>query len=122
MTGPMTRDAFIWAEFNEIAPGRSSRPTRPGRMAEYVGPNMALPAPTMKTMTTRSTLEGSGESTTRATPTENTSCSIDRMIKKRLRSTLSASRPPTMGRTSVGPSWAKMMMPTKVAECVRSYA
>ena len=31
------------------------------------------------------------------------------------RSTLSASRPPTIGRSSVGPSWAKMMTPTKVA-------
>ena len=122
MIGPMTRDAFIWAEFSEIAPGRSSRPTRPGRMAEYAGPNMALPAPTMNTMATRSTLEGSGDNTTRATATEKTSCSIDRMMRNRLRSTLSANRPPTMGRTRVGPSWAKMMTPTKVAEWVRSYA
>jgi hypothetical protein len=28
LTGPITRDAFIWAEFSEIAPGRSSRPTQ----------------------------------------------------------------------------------------------
>ena len=34
MTGPMTREAFIWAELSEMAPGRSARPTRPGRTAE----------------------------------------------------------------------------------------
>ena len=34
MTGPITLDAFIWAELSEIAPGRSSRPTSPGRTAE----------------------------------------------------------------------------------------
>ena len=34
MIGPMTRDAFIWAELREMAPARSSLPTRPGRMAE----------------------------------------------------------------------------------------
>ncbi len=34
MTGPMTRDAFIWAELREMAPGRSTLPTRPGRTAE----------------------------------------------------------------------------------------
>ena len=34
MTGPMTREAFIWAEFSEMAPGRSSLPTSPGRIAE----------------------------------------------------------------------------------------
>ena len=34
MTGPMTREAFIWAEFSEIAPGRSRLPTSPGRTAE----------------------------------------------------------------------------------------
>ena len=45
---------------------------------------------------------------------------MERTIKNRLRSTLSASRPPTMGRTRVGPSWAKMMMPTKLLEWVRS--
>ena len=63
---------------------------------------------------------GAADSTTRATPSENTSCSMDRRIRKRFRSTLSASRPPTIGRTRVGPSWAKMMTPTNVAECVRS--
>ena len=81
---------------------------------------MALPQPTPSTMTTSRTFEGCGEAATRATPMENTSCSIDRMIRKRLRSILSARRPPTMGRTRVGPSWAKMMTPTNVAECVRS--
>ena len=34
MTGPMTREAFIWAELSEMAPGRSSRPTIMGRTAE----------------------------------------------------------------------------------------
>ncbi len=34
MTGPMTLEAFICAEFSEIAPGRSSLPTSPGRIAE----------------------------------------------------------------------------------------
>jgi hypothetical protein len=34
MTGPMTRDAFIWAEFSEMAPGRSTLPTSPGSTAE----------------------------------------------------------------------------------------
>ena len=34
MAGPMTREAFIWAEFSEIAPGRSSLPTSPGSTAE----------------------------------------------------------------------------------------
>ena len=120
MIGPMTRDAFIWAELSEMAPGRSSLPTRPGRMAEYAGPNMALPAPTMSTITTSRTFEGWGDSTTSATPREKTSCSSERTISRRLRSTLSASSPPTIGRTSVGPSWAKMMMPTNVAEWVRS--
>ena len=81
---------------------------------------MALPAPTPSTMSTSRTCEGWGEAATRATPSEKTSCSIDRMMRKRLRSILSASRPPTIGRTRVGPSWAKMMTPTNVAECVRS--
>ena len=120
MIGPMTRDAFIWAELSEMAPGRSSLPTRPGRMAEYAGPNMALPAPTMRTISTNRTFEGWGESTTRATPREKTSCSSESTMRRRLRSTLSASRPPTMGRTRVGPSWAKMMIPTNVLEWVRS--
>ncbi len=120
MIGPMTRDAFIWAELSEMAPGRSSLPTRPGRTAEYAGPNMALPAPTIRTMSTSRTFEGWGERTTSATPREKTSCSSARMISRRRRSTLSASRPPTMGSTRVGPSWAKMMIPTNVAECVRS--
>src|ERR1700722_16729135 len=122
MTGPMTREAFIWAELSEMAPGRSCFPTSPGRTAEYAGPNIALPAPTPSTITTSRTCEGWGEDATRATPSENTICSIDRMMRKRLRSILSARRPPTMGRTRVGPSWAKMMTPTNVAECVRSYA
>ena len=30
MTGPMTRDAFIWAEFSEMAPGRSARSDQSG--------------------------------------------------------------------------------------------
>ena len=51
---------------------------------------------------------------------EKTSCSTAKMMSRRLRSILSASRPPTMGSTSAGPSWAKMMTPTNVAECVRS--
>jgi len=34
ITGPMTLDAFIWAEFSEMAPGRSALPTSPGRIAE----------------------------------------------------------------------------------------
>ena len=34
ITGPITRDAFIWAELSEMAPGRSERRTRAGRMAE----------------------------------------------------------------------------------------
>ena len=34
MTGPMTREAFIWAEFKEMAPGRSRLPTSPGSTAE----------------------------------------------------------------------------------------
>ena len=122
MTGPMTREAFIWAEFSEMAPGRSCLPTSPGRTAEYAGPNIALPAPTPSTITTSRTFDGWGEDATRATPSENTSCSMDKMMRKRLRSILSARRPPTMGRIRVGPSWAKMMTPTNVAECVRSYA
>jgi hypothetical protein len=81
---------------------------------------MALPAPTISTMTTSSTWDGCGDRTTSATPSENTSCSIASTIKNRLRSTLSASRPPNMGRMSVGPSWAKMITPTNVLECVRS--
>ena len=44
MTGPMTREAFIWAEFREMAPGRSRLPTSPGRTAEYDGPNMRAAA------------------------------------------------------------------------------
>ena len=81
---------------------------------------MALPTPTMTTISTSRTCEGWGDGTTRATPSENTSCSIDRTIRKFLRSTLSAMRPPTMASSRVGPSWAKMMMPTKVLEWVRS--
>ena len=54
-------------------------------------------------MSTSSTWEGWGEAATSATPSEKTSCSTDRMIRNRLRSTLSASRPPTIGRTRVGP-------------------
>ena len=34
MAGPMTREAFIWAEFSEMAPARSSRSTRAGKAAE----------------------------------------------------------------------------------------
>ena len=120
MTGPMTREAFIWAEFREMAPGRSRLPTSPGRTAEYAGPNMALPQPTPSTMITSRTFEGWGDAATRATPMEKTSCSTARIMSRRLRSILSASRPPTMGSTSAGPSWAKMMTPTNVAECVRS--
>ena len=41
------------------------------------------------------------------TPSEKTICSRDRTMRKRLRSTLSARRPPTTGRTRVGPNWAK---------------
>ena len=37
-----------------------------------------------------------------------------------LRSTLSAMRPPTMASSSAGPSWAKMITPTKVLEWVMS--
>ena len=33
MIGPITREPFIWAEFNEMAPGRSSWPTRAGSRA-----------------------------------------------------------------------------------------
>ncbi len=89
-------------------------------MAEYAGPNMALPQPTSSTINTSRTCDGCGDSTTRATPSEKTSCSSDKRIKNRLRSTLSASSPPNIGSTSVGPSWAKMMTPTNVLECVRS--
>ena len=81
---------------------------------------MALPAPTPSTMITSRTCEGWGDAATSATPRENTSCSIDKMMRKRFRSILSARSPPTIGRTRVGPSWAKMMTPTNVAECVRS--
>ena len=35
-----------------------------------------------------------------------------------LRSTLSASRPPSGASTRAGPSWAKMMTPTNVLEWV----
>ena len=33
MIGPMTREPFIWAELREMAPARSSRPTRAGKRA-----------------------------------------------------------------------------------------
>ena len=119
MTGPMTREAFIWAEFREMAPGRSARPTNPGRMAEYAGPNMALPTPIITTMKTRRTCEGEGARTTHARASENTSCSMERTMRNFLRSTLSAMRPPTGANRSAGPSWAKMMTPTNVLEWVR---
>ena len=81
---------------------------------------MALPTPTMTTMATRTTCEGDGVRTTQARTSENTSCSTDRTIRNFLRSTLSAMRPPTMASRSAGPSWAKMITPTKVLEWVMS--
>ena len=55
-------------------------------------------------MSTSSTWEGCGRRAPPGPrPSENTICSMDRMIRKRLRSTLSAMSPPTMGSTSVGP-------------------
>ena len=84
MTGPMTREAFIWAELSEMAPGRSSLPTSPGGWPSRPARTWRCPTPTMSTMTTSRTCEGWGDSTTSATPREKTSCSSDRRIRKRL--------------------------------------
>ena len=81
---------------------------------------MALPTPTRTTMMTSTTCDGDGDLTTQARASEKMSCSIDKTIRNLLRSTLSAMSPPTMASRSAGPSWAKMITPTKVLDRVMS--
>ena len=74
------------------------------------------------TIPIRAALFGSGETVSSASAIDSSSCSTATVIRRSRRSTTSARAPPMSEKTSNGPSWAKTMSPTKLAEPVSSKA
>jgi hypothetical protein len=118
--GPITLLAFICVELRLMAPGRFSRPTRFGSMALYAGMNIAFVTPEARATRKIASLEGSSTVTTRASPAAHSIWATVTTSSSFLRSTRSATRPPTRPSTSTGPSWANTSWPTNVDDPVRS--
>ena len=118
MIGPTTRDALMFVELSEIAPGRSCRLTRVGSIADQAGMFNALPMPT-PIWTMNSAQIAASWATSGASAAENTSCRVCIAISHLRRSKRSAITPPGMARINNGPSWAKTRRATTDAFPVR---
>lgn len=114
-TGPNTREPFMLAEFNATAPARSDFPTRAGNSAPIEGPTRELAIPMPATTVTRAQRFGWPFQLSTARTADRVAWTVEPNTMVRRRLYRSAMTPPKLENSSIGPSWAKVTMPTNTA-------
>ncbi len=119
MAGPITREPLIIVELSATAPLRSRRLTSIGIEAWNAGAFNAWPMPIDQVAGEQRARDAS-LATNSAITAENTICTDCMAIRKPRRGSLSASTPPGIDSSSVGPSRANTISPTATPEWKRS--